>query len=537
MIQQLKGGKIMSTLRELERLFARGKLSRREFLTRVSAIGLTAALSPAFLSTPARAATPKNGGRFRLGVGSGASSDSLDPGQLPSAAPQVVHMQLRNCLVELDYKYRPIPELAENWEPSKDASKWTFKLRQGIEFHNGKTMDADDVAFSINYHRGKDSKSSAKTLVKAVKDIKVEDKNTVTFILEGGSADFPFVLSDYHLAIVPAGTTDFEKGMGTGAFKLVKWEPGIRALTERNRNYWKKGRGHFDEVETVFIADVNARTTALKTGEIDAMNRCERKTFSLLEKMTNIKGINITGTSHCTIPMLCDVAPYTDNNVRMALKLAIKREEVLKLVFRGYGVLGNDHPIAPSQRYYASELPQRHYDPDKAKFYMKKAGMLDHTFDLYVSDAAFAGAVDTAVLYSESAAKAGIKIRVVREPQDGYWSNVWMKKPWTFSFWGGRPSEDWMFTIGYAEGASWNESHFHNKRFNQLLKDARAELDDAKRRKMYVEMQRIVRDEGGSVIPIFYNLLMATGEKVMFENVAGNFDLDGLRCAERWWFA
>jgi len=527
----------MSRLEELQLLFSSGKLTRREFLARLSALGLTAAVSPVFMGTPVWAAKPKKGGHFRLGVASGASTDSLDPGQLPSTAPQVVHMQLRNCLVELDYKYRPIPELAESWEPSKDAAKWIFKLRKGVEFHNGKTLDAEDVAFSINYHRGKGSKSSAKTLAQPIKDIKVEDKYTVIFFLEAGNADFPFILSDYHFGIVPAGTTDFEKGIGTGAFKLVEWEPGVRARTIRNENYWKAGRGHFDEVTTLFIGDVNARTTALKTGQIDAMNRCERKTFGLLEKMPGIKGINVTGTSHCTIPMLCDVPPYDNNDVRMGLKLAINRKQVLQQVFRGYGILGNDHPIAPSQRYYASELPQRHYDPDKAKYYIKKAGLLDHTFDLFVSDAAFSGAVDTAVLYRESAAKAGIKIRVVREPVDGYWSNVWMKKPWTFSFWGGRPSEDWMFTIGYAEGANWNESHFKNKRFNQLLRAARAELDEKKRREMYVEMQRIVRDEGGSVIPVFYNLLMAVRSNVMFDHVAGNFDYDGLRCAERWWFA
>jgi peptide/nickel transport system substrate-binding protein len=358
----------------------------------------------------------------------------------------------------------------------------------------------------------------------------------VVFTLAGGNADFPMIMSDYHLAVFPAGTKNFEKGMGTGAFSLVKWEPGVRALAKRNPNYWKAGRGHFDEVETIYINDVNARTNALKTGQIDAMNGCERKTFHLLEKMKDIKTINATGTTHYTIPMLCDVAPFNNNDVRLGLKLALDREQVVKQILRGYGMVANDHPIAPSQRFFASELPQRKYDPDKAKYHIKKAGMLGETFKLHVSDAAFAGAVDTAVLYKEHAAKAGIKIDVVREPGDGYWSDVWMKKPWCFSFWGGRPSEDWMFTMGYAEDASWNEAHFKHKRFNELLINARAELDNKKRRKMYVEMQRIMRDEGGSVIPMFANLLMATSPKVVAKNVAANFDLDGLRAPERWYF-
>jgi len=526
----------MSELKKLEKMYTRGQISRRDFIARLTALGLAASISPSLLFSEAKAAAPKKGGRFRLGLAQGATTDSLDPGQLPSTAPQMVHLQVRNCLTELDHTYSPVPELAESWESSPDATEWTFKLRKGVEFHNGKTMDAEDVIYSINYHRGEESKSSGKALVTAVKDIKADGKNAVVFTLEGGTADFPIVMSDYHLAIFPAGTKDFEKGMGSGAYQLAEWEPGVRALAKRNPNYWKEGRGHFDEVETIFIADVNARTNALKTGQIDAMNGCERKTFHLLEKMNSIKTINATGTTHYTIPMLCDTAPFDNNDVRLGMKYAVDREQLVKQVLRGYGAVGNDHPIAPSQRYFASDLPQRSYDPEKAKFHMKKAGMLDHVFKLHASDAAYAGAIDTAVLIKESAAKAGIKIEVVREPGDGYWSDVWMKKPWCFSFWGGRPSEDWMFTMGYAADASWNESRFKDKRFNELLLAARAELDDTKRRSMYVEMQTIMYSEGGSIIPMFANLLMATSPKVGYQNLAANFDLDGLRAHERWYF-
>jgi len=526
----------MSELKKLEKMYTRGKITRREFIVRLSALGLAASISPTLLSSAAEAATPQKGGRFRLGLGQGATTDSIDPGQLVSTAPQMVHLQVRNCLTELDHTYSPVPELAESWESSADATQWTFKLREGVEFHNGKTLEAEDVIYSINYHRGEDSKSSGKALVTAVKDIKADGKDTVVFTLNGGTADFPIIMSDYHLAIFPVGTKDFEKGMGSGAYQLVEWEPGVRALAKRNPNYWKEGRGHFDEVETIYIADVNARTNALKTGQIDAMNGCERKTFHLLEKMKNLKTINATGTTHYTIPMLCDTAPFDNNDVRLAMKYGINREQLVQQVLRGYGAVGNDHPIAPSQRYFASDLAQRTFDPDKAKFHMKKAGMLDHVFKLHTSDAAFAGAVDSAVLIKESAAKAGIKIEVVRAPGDGYWSDVWMKKPWCFSFWGGRPSEDWMFTMGYAADAAWNEARFKGKRFNELLLAARAELDDGKRRSMYTEMQTIMCNEGGSIIPMFANLLMATSPKVGYQNLAANFDLDGLRAPERWYF-
>jgi peptide/nickel transport system substrate-binding protein len=166
----------MQDLKNLEQLLSQGKITRREFLTRVSALGLMATVSPAFLTTTARAATPKKGGRFKLGVGGGATTDTIDPGTLSTTAPQMVHMQVRNCLTELNHEYKPIPELAESWDSSPDASKWTFKLRKGVEFHNGKTMDAEDVVFSINYHRGEQSKSSGKGLVDPIKDIKIDDK-------------------------------------------------------------------------------------------------------------------------------------------------------------------------------------------------------------------------------------------------------------------------------------------------------------------------------------------------------------------------
>jgi len=223
-------------------------------------------------------------------------------------------------------------------------------------------------------------------------------------------------------------------------------------------------------------------------------------------------------------------------NVRLALKYAIDRELVLKQILRGYGSLGNDHPIAPTQKYYASELPQRKYDPDKAKFHMKKAGFLDYIFKLHGADAAFGGAVDAAVLFKEHAAKAGIKLEVVREPNDGYWENVWMKKPRVMRYWSGRATADWMFSTAYAQDSPWDDTFWKNERFNKLLREARAELDDDKRSELYAECQRIVREEGGVVIPVFANWIEAATNKLKIEDPAGNWEMGGQRAPERWWF-
>ena len=174
--------------------------------------------------------------------------------------------------------------------------------------------------------------------------------------------------------------------------------------------------------------------------------------------------------------------------MRLALKYGVDREALLKSILRGHGTLGNDHPIAPSVPFHA-ELEQRVYDPDKAKFHLKQAGLDKLSVNLSAADAAFPGAVDAAVLMKEQMAAAGIEINIVREPNDGYWSNVWMKKPWSMCYWGGRPTCDWMFSQAYAEGANWNDTFWSHERFNKLLLAGRGELDAAKRGEIYREMQ------------------------------------------------
>ena len=158
--------------------------------------------------------------------------------------------------------------------------------------------------------------------------------------------------------------------------------------------------------------------------------------------------------------------------------------------------------------------------------------------DLSVADAAFAGAVDAGALYSETAKTAGISLNIVREPNDGYWSNVWNKKPFCACYWGGRPVEDQMFSTAYASGAAWNDTAWEHEQFNMLLTEARAEVDDDKRRAMYAEMQQLVRDEGGVIVPMFASYVFATSDKVANPAQMGsNWDLDGERWMERWSFA
>ncbi len=527
----------MSKLAVLKEQFKNGTLSRRQFMEGAAALGLTVSAG-ALLAAEASAATPHKGGRLRLGLGHGSTTDSLDPSTYANDFTNVLSNTLGNQLTEISPSGELIPELAESFEATPDAKTWTFKLRKGVEFHNGKSLTADDVVTSFQYHLGEDSRSGAKGLLTQVETFRKDGDDTVIFELSAGNADFPFVCSDYHIAIFPEkdGKLDWQSGHGTGPYRLENFEPGVRARFKRNPNYWKEGRQHVDEVEMLSILDAVARQNAVQTGEVDVIDKVEPKTAHLLENSPKLRLLEVTGTLHYSFPMRANVAPFDNNDLRLAIKYSVDREEMLQKVLSGHGSLGNDHPISPANRYHAAGLPQRGIDIDKAKFHLKKSGLSSVSLDLSASDAAFIGATDAAVLIQESAAKAGIAINVIREPKDGYWSNVWNTKPWCAAYWSGRPTEDWMFSVAYAADAKWNDTVWVNDHFNELLVAARAELDEAKRRTLYEEMQSIVREDGATLIPMFANHIMALRDNVAHaENVSGTWGLDGGKIAERWW--
>lgn len=515
-------------------------IDRRQFIKTSGAAVLAASALHAGVGRAANP-TPKKGGRLRIGIVGGSTSDSLDPATWSSVFMQVGLMGgVYNNLTEVASNGKLVPELAESWSVSDDAKVWRFKLREGVTFHNGQPFTAKDVIASINHHRGEDSKSAVKIFTDGIESIKADGTHTVVITLKAGNADFPYLMNDVHLVMMPEkdGKADWQSVIGTGGYQLVSSEPGVKMVLKRQPNYWKPNRAHFDEVEILLIADEAARTNALVTGTVDVINRVDLKTAHILKRNKQVVLEEVTGTQHFTIPMNTTVGPFSDNNVRLALKHAIDREALTKTVLRGHGRVGNDHPIAPANRYFAADLPQRQYNPDKAKFYLKQAGMSQLDINLSAADAAFNGAVDTAVLFKEHASKAGININVVREPNDGYWSNVWMKKPFVMCFWGGRPTEDWMLSTAYAAKAKWNDTYWQNERFNQLLVGARSELNDDKRREMYGEMQRLISDDGGAIIPMFANYVDARSNKLAHSGeLSPSWELDGWKLVERWWFA
>jgi peptide/nickel transport system substrate-binding protein len=531
----------MTIEQKLRQLATKSGMTRRGFMQRALALGATTALATT-LANQTFASEPKQGGRFRVGLGHGATSDSLDPATFLDLYMQTVNASARNNLTEVAQDGSLIPELAESFDTA-DATTWQFNLRQGVEFHNGKSMDSQDVVDSLRHHLHEDSKSAAKGLLGGIESVDADGTHGVTVRLKGGDADFPFLMSDYHLLICPSngdGTIDWQSGTGTGGYTLAEHEPGIRTLTKRNPNYWKEGKGHFDEVETLQIADPNARLNALRTNSVDCINNVDPKIVERLKRLPGIHVRSVTGNKQLTLPMRTDTAPFDNNDVRLAVKNIINRQEWFDKIIFGYGEIGNDNPIGPANIYRATtdELPQRVYDPDKAKYHLKQAGMDRLSIQFHAAETAFSGAVNAGQLLQESARPGGIDIEVVREPDDGYWSNVWMQKAFSACYWSGRPTENWIFSQIYAADASWNDTFWKHDRFNELLIQARAELDTEKRREMYVEMQRIIHNEGGVCLPLFQADTMAYSEKLHVPEVIGNnWELDGHKNAERWWFA
>lgn len=506
---------------------------RRHVLQGGAALGALGAMG-----LPARAQHPQKGGRLRAAIAEGSTTDTLDPQGWTQIFNLALGFASHSTLTEIAPSGELVGDATEFWEATADATSWTFRLRDSVTFTDGRALTAEDVIASLNHHRGEESKSAAKEIVEPIVNMTSDGEQTIVIELASPNADFPYLMADYHLILMPSeeGKANWQDFVGTGGYVLQEYDPGIRAFLTRRDDYWKEDRAHFDELELLVIADVTARQNALVSGDVDMISRVDLKTVGLLERRPGLRVEEATGFLHYTFPMLTDIPPFDNNELRLALKHAVNREELLEKIIFGRGAIGNDQPIAPSIPFYA-DLEQRTYDPDRAKFHLKQAGYDSIDLTLAAADAAYTGAVDASVLLREQMAPAGINLTIDRKPNDGYWSNVWLKEPWCACYWGGRPTCDWMFTQAYAAGANWNDTHWDNARFNELLAIGRAELDESKRAEIYGEMQGLIRDDGGVIVWAFANYVYATSDTVQHgPDVAANWELDGGRFVERWWF-
>lgn len=508
-------------------------VNRRGFMAGGAGLAMVGLLGP---TGQALAQSPVKGGTLRMGLAHGNVSDTLDPIVSFSSVVRNVCYATFDTLVELSPEGEVTPSLAESFESNADGSEWVFNIRRGVEFHDGKSLTADDVLFSINRHLGEESASPMKSLMSGVTEVIAENDNQVRIKLSAGNADFAYYFNDYRFSIFAADTTDFSTANGAGGYKLVRWEPGVSAAGERNPNYWKEGRGHVDGYEITVVNDANARVNGLLTGEFDVISEVERRIANLVSGRSGVSLVVTKGKNHSTMAMNATNDPFTDTNVRLALKHGINREQILQTALSGYGEVGNDHPIAASDRFFNSELPQHAYDPDKAAFHLREAGVDSLDVELFGGPAAGAEADQTAQIFQENVSGVpGMNLKYTRMPADGYWSNVWMQKPFAMSYWTGRPTADMMLTYVYTSEASYNESFWTDAKLDQLVLAARSETDFDKRKQMYWDAQEILNTQGSSIIYAFFNMLDAHSESVGGFVPDPTWDMSGSRAIDRVW--
>jgi peptide/nickel transport system substrate-binding protein len=514
-------------------------LTRRSAL-QFGAMTVGGLLLPSTFASRAAANTPQKGGHFKMGTRGGTSGDTPDPRKWMNNTQYFGISAVNEYLTEINAAGQLVPRLATEWDTPDAGKSWMFKLRKDVVFTNGKTVDSGDVVASWNYHKGPESTSGAKAFAEMASP-RADGPDTVIFELEDPAVDFPVLTAYYFFPIMPAKDGELitvNSDITAGPYKLESFEPGIRVVMSRFGDYWNDDIGHFDSAELIVIGDNNARTNALLTGQVHAIMAPDNQAAKMMaSSRKDVRVLSTPSRQYYTFTMLCNAGPLADNNLRMAMKHGIDRQAIVDRVLAGFGTIGNDHPISSAYQYHDPSIEQRAYDPDKAKYYLKQAGMDSFTIDLHCSDAAWQGATEGGTLYSEAARPAGLNLNIKREPSDGFWSNVWKKEPVTSGIWYGKPTEDLVLSQTYSAGSPYNDMFWQNDRFSALLLEARKEFDEGKRAELYSEMQQIVRDDAGHVIPAFVNWVEAVRDNVGTpEKIDAGYPADGFRAFERWWF-
>lgn len=513
----------------------RGGASRRDVMKWALAMGLSMSAASSLFGTAVLAdeGTPKRGGRIKVAFVSAGPNDTLDPHIGVTAVDYFRHRMLYNSLVRLTPQLGWEPELATEVLPNADATEWTIKLRDGIEFHDGKTFGADDVVYSLRRHIGPDSISKSASLVGAVTDVSKVNANEVKVTLSSPDVDLPLILGTYHFRIVQDGATDFLSPVGTGPFKLVEFRPGVRMIGVRNENYFGDGP-YLDEIETFGINDNVARLNALMSGDIDLMIRLP---FSSIETVKNTEGLDVWSVKSGSYPEVVarrDLDPFGTPHLIKTMQYLLDRDRIERGVFKGFGAKGNDQPISPAYAEHCADIPQRDMDPDKAKWHYDQTGLGKVPIPIFTADA-YPAAVDQCTIIQREGAKLGIDFQIQKVVTDGYWSNIWGKEPIFMGAFNMRPTANIMLTLTYQSQAAWNTGRWQNEQFDQLLVAARGELDPVKRQQMNCDLQTMIYETGASVISGHPDYVDGAKSVVKGLRPVPLGDLGGSECPEFLW--
>ncbi|MFM9125876.1 MAG: ABC transporter substrate-binding protein [Actinomycetota bacterium] len=498
--------------------------------------GTTAADTAAGATTAAGDA-PRAGGVFRVAISDAGPTEVIDPHAVASAADQYRSFNVFDLLAEENLDGSIAPHLAESIEPGKDDStEWIVKLRSGVEFHDGSPLTADDVLWTFNRIGGSEDQPYFATVdpyIDLKQTAKVDDL-TVRFVLKQPFGNFPWFLAQKPLHIIKNGQSEFksiEDAIGTGPFVLKGFTAGKQTTMERFANYFKAPQPYFDAVEVIQIPK-ESQKAALLAGQIDGTEMFDQVAQALeLQDNPAAQLLSIPAANVPQFYMRMDAPPFDDPKVREAMKLAIDREALLDISFQGEGQLGNDmHGITfPS---YPKDLPQRAYDPEKAKALLKEAGQENLTVELVTGLYP-----DQAAAYAQQAKAAGITINLKKIPAaDVYNTDLYyLKVPFGETSWG-NSSFEFIAPMAYVKGAPYNETAFADPAWDKAFTEATGISDPDERNAKYRELQQVLYDTGGEIIWNWGDGLVAANPKLRgFEPQVPGFPWNDLRFREYWY--
>jgi peptide/nickel transport system substrate-binding protein len=507
---------------------AGGKLTRGELLKR-GAVG-TAALGMLGLaacgggsgggsSSGSPAMKASTGGTLRIGVPGGSSKTILDGQNSVTKAETARLVSTWEGVSFLDQTFQPQNALAQEIT-AEAADKWVIRLRDGVEFHNGKTLTADDLIYSLRRTLDPDLGMSGRALLSAIdpNGMKKLDARTVRLNLKRPDATLLDGLSQYFQGTVPVGYSPKGKGegplkwVGTSMYKIESFEPGRQSVHVPFGNYWRDEKPNFDRVILLDIPDDTARTNALLSDQIDVAIDVPLGQIPIIKGRKSLKLYDVATGAWNPFTMRVDIEPFKDVRVRKAMKLLADREQIIAQALSGFGKVANDLHSPFDSAYIGDDIEQRKYDPEQAKSLLSAAGRSDLRVE-FVTSTFDTGAVEQAQAYAQSAKAGGVTVKVRNVDSGTLYGDNYLKWPFSGDLWSTR---NYLAQVSYDSlpTAPYNAMHFDNPKYNKLYEEALATVDDSKRNEIAAEMQRIEYDEGGNVIPVFKHFTDAYSAKI-----------------------
>ncbi|HSF81304.1 MAG TPA: ABC transporter substrate-binding protein [Anaerolineales bacterium] len=439
----------------------------------------------------------------------------VDPAFISSDSEVLVANHIYDYLVDIDPNSNVIPRLAVDWKTQDDGLTYVFNLAEGVAFHDGSPLTAEDVVWTFNRLRDPALELPTADLYSNIVDIQASGEREVTFSLEKPNPFFLYDLSDNHALILKANTEDAATNFnGTGPFKVASYSPEDRIILEANGDYFLEGLPRLAGVEIIFFNDENAAVDALRSGQVDLVMRMSTALFTSLQEEAGIVTIDIPTNGFDLVRLRSDRAPGNDPRVIQAFKLATDREAILALVQQGYGAVGRDSPIGPLySKYYSESTPMPARDVEAARQLLIDAGYQDG-LDMVLHTPDTGGRPDLAVVLKEQWAEAGINVEVSVEPESVYYGdNGWLEVDLGITGWGSRPYPQFYLDVMLMCEAAWNESHFCDSEFDTLATTAGTSLSEPERVEAYQKIQQILIERGPVIIPYFFAQFAAISDQ------------------------